>query len=244
MSHDSQLQQAVLAELKWEPSIIAAHIGVTADAGVVTLSGHVDNFVQKQAAQKAAARVKGVKGIAQEIEVQLPFDKKRTDDEIAAAAIDRLAWDVSTPSDTIQVEVDAGWVTLTGEVDWHYQKEAAEDNVLNLFGVTGVSNQITIKPQVNVSNISDDISHALHRTWFNEPKAIKVSAVEGKVTLTGSVHSLRDWDVATSIAWSAPGTTVVQNDIVIEDDQNQIRKFERTQEDRDAEEPKGSGPFA
>ena len=215
MSHDSQLQQAVLAELNWEPSITAAHIGVTADAGVVTLTGHVDTFDQKHSAEQAAGRVKGVKGIAQEIEVQLPFDKKRTDDEIAAAAVDRLAWDVSVPPDAIQVEVDAGWVTLTGEVNWHYEKEAAEDNVRKLFGVIGVSNEIMIRAQVNASNISDDIAHALHRTWFFEPKAIKVAAVDGKVTLTGKVSSLHDWDVATSIAWSAPGTTVVQNDITI-----------------------------
>jgi osmotically-inducible protein OsmY len=244
MSHDSQLQQSVLAELKWEPSVIAAHIGVTADAGVVTLTGHVDSFAQKHAAEQAAGRVKGVKGIAQEIEVQLPFDKKRTDDEIAAAAIDRLAWDVSIPADAIQVEVDAGWVTLTGEVNWYYEKESAEDNIRKLFGVIGVSNQITIKAQVNASNISNDIAHALHRSWFFEPKAIKVKAVDGKVTLTGNVKSYHDWDVATSIAWSAPGTTGVQNDIVIDDEQNQTRSFERTQEDRDAEEPANSSRSA
>ena len=217
MSNDSQLQQAVLAELNWEPSITAAHIGVTAEDGVVTLTGHVDTFIQKHSAEQAAGRVKGVKGVAEEIEVQLPFDKKRTDDEIAAAAIDRLEWDVSIPPDVIKVKVEKGWVTLTGEVNWHYEKEAAEDNVRKLFGVIGVSNQIKIKTQtqVNVSNISDDIAHALHRTWFFEPKAIKVSAVGGKVTLTGNVNTLHDWDVATSIAWSAPGTTVVQNDISI-----------------------------
>jgi len=237
MSLDTELQQAVLAELNWDPAITAAHIGVAADAGIVTLTGHVDTFDQKHSAERAAGRVKGVKGIAQEIEVQLPFDKKRTDDEIAAAVIDRLAWDVSVPSDTIQVAVDAGWVTLTGQVNWYYQKEAAEDNVRKLFGVIGVSNQIVIKAQVDASNISDAIAHALHRTWFFEPKAIKVSAVNGKVTLTGNVQSYRDWDVATSIAWSAPGTTAVQNDIVIADNPLQYRHFERTQEDRDAEEP-------
>ena len=215
MSHDSQLQQAVLAELNWEPSVTAAHIGVTADAGVVTLTGHVDTFAQKHAAEKAAARVKGVKGVAEEIEVQLAFDKKRTDDQIAAAAIDRLAWDAAIPSDAIKVKVEKGWVTLTGEVNWYFEKEAAELNVGKLLGVIGVSNQIAIKAHVNVSNIRDDIAHALHRTWFFEPEAIKVSATGGKVTLSGNVHSLNDWDVATSIAWSSPGTTVVQNDITI-----------------------------
>jgi len=215
MSNDSLLQTTVLAELNWEPSITAAHIGVTADAGIITLSGHVDSFAQKHAAERAVSRVKGVKGIAQEIEVQLPFDKKRTDDEIAAAAVDRLAWDVSIPANSIQVEVDTGWVTLTGEVNWYYQKEAAEENIHKLFGVLGVSNQIGIKANPSASNISDDIAHALHRTWFFEPKAIKVTVVDGRVTLTGNVHSYHDWDVAAAIAWSAPGTTVVQNNIDI-----------------------------
>src|SRR5271154_319966 len=126
MSKDNQLQQAVIAELGWEPSVEAAHIGVSAHDGVVTLNGHVDNFSQKLAAEKAAARVKGVKAVAEEIVVKLPFDIERDDEDIAAAAIERLAWDSSIPRDAIKVRVEKGWVTLSGDVDWYYQRQAAD----------------------------------------------------------------------------------------------------------------------
>jgi osmotically-inducible protein OsmY len=119
MSNDSHLQQAVLAELTWEPSVTAAHIGVAVQAGIVTLTGHVESLAEKHAAEAAAWRVKGVKAVAEEIEVRLPFETKRTDEDIAAAAIDRLAWDVSIPRDTIGVKVEKGWITLTGQVDWY-----------------------------------------------------------------------------------------------------------------------------
>jgi osmotically-inducible protein OsmY len=215
MSNDNQLQQAVLAELKWEPSITAAHIGVTAKGGVVALTGHVESFMEKHAAETAAGRVKGVKAVAEEIEVRLPFDTKRGDEEIAAAAIERFSWDVSVPPDAVKVKVEKGWITLTGAVDWHYQKEAAEQDVRGLFGVVGVSNQTTINPKVNVSNLSDDITHALHRSVFFDPKEVTASAQGGKVTLTGTVHSWRDRQVAAATAWAAPGATAVENDIAI-----------------------------
>jgi osmotically-inducible protein OsmY len=215
MSNDSQLQQAVLSELAWEPSVAAAHIGVAAKAGVVTLTGHVETFAEKHAAESAARRVKGVKALAGKIEVRLAFDKRRDDEEIAAAAIDRLAWDVSVPKDAVEVEVENGWVTLTGQVDWNYQKEAAEQDIRPLFGVTGLSNQIRMKPRVNASNVSDDIMHALHRSWFFDPKTITVTAVGGKVRLTGTVHSWHDRQLAESTAWAAPGATAVENNIAV-----------------------------
>jgi osmotically-inducible protein OsmY len=215
MSYDSQLQQAVLSELAWEPSVTAAHIGVAAKAGVVTLSGHVENFVEKHAAEAAARRVKGVKALVGEIEVRLAFDKKRDDEEIAAAALDRLAWDVSVPQDAVEVEVENGWITLTGQVDWNYQREAAEQDIRPLFGVTGVSNQIKMKPKVNASNLSDDITHALHRSWFFDPKTIAVTAVDGRVRLTGTVHTWHDRQLAESTAWAAPGATAVENNIAV-----------------------------
>jgi osmotically-inducible protein OsmY len=215
MSEDSQLQKAVLSELAWEPSVTAAHIGVMAQNGIVTLTGHVENYEEKHAAEMAVQRVKGVKAIADELEVRLAFEHERSDDEIAAAAVDRLTWDVSVPRDTVKVKVEQGWVTLTGEVKWHFQKEAAEQDVRRLFGVIGVSNQITIKPVVNVSNISDDITHALHRSWFFDPQTINVSADGGKIRLTGTVESLHDRQVAAATAWSALGVTDVENDIVV-----------------------------
>jgi len=209
MSQDDKLQEAVLAELKWEPSITAAHIGVTANAGVITLTGHVDSFLQKYSAERAAARVKGVRGVAEKIEVQLAFDRKRTDDEIAAAAIDCLGWDVSIPQN------EKGWVTLMGEVDWYYEKRSAEQSIRKLFGVVGLSNQIVIKGTIDVSDIKNEIAHALHRTWLFEPEGIEVNAAGGTVVLTGNVHSLRDLETAAAIAWSTPGTRVVQNDLLI-----------------------------
>lgn len=215
MSHDLELQKAVLAELSWEPSIKAAHVGVTANAGVVSLSGHVESFMEKHAAETAARRVKGVKAIAEEIEVRLPFHVKRGDDEIAAAAIDRLSWNVSIPRDAVKVTVEKGWVTLTGEVDWHYQKDAAEIDLRGLFGVVGVSSQIAIKPKVDTASLSDDITHALHRSWFFDPKTVWVSATGGDVRLTGTVHTWHDRQVANDTAWAAPGATAVHNEIAV-----------------------------
>ena len=215
MSHDSQLKQSVLDELKWEPSIDAAHIGVTAREGVVTLMGHVDSYFQKSAAEKAAGRVKGVKAVAEEIEVKLPFSIKRSDEDIAAAAISRLSWDVSVPKDAIKVKVEKGWVTLTGQVDWHYQKQAAELDLRALHGVTGVSNNATIKTRVNTENLSDAIGSALNRSWFYDSDNVSVSADGGKVRLTGTVATWYDREVAESTAWAAPGATAVVNNITV-----------------------------
>ncbi len=195
--------------------MVSAHIGVAAAAGVVTLSGHVMSYAQKHAAEAAARRVKGVNAVAEEIEVHLPFESKRTDEDIAAAAIDRMGWDVSIPRDSVKVQVENGWVTLTGEVDWYYQKDAAAQELRHLAGVTGLSDQITVKPRVDVANISDSITHALHRSWYFDPKTIVVSAIEGRVHLQGSVHLPYDKQLAAATAWSAPGVTGVQNDIVI-----------------------------
>lgn len=215
MSQDSQLQQSVLAELGWEPSVVAGHIGVTASAGVVTLTGHVDSYAHKHAAEAAAGRVKGVRAVAEEIEVRLPFDAKRSDEDIAAAAIQRLAWNVSVPKDSVKVKVEKGWVTLTGNVDWWYQRDASEHDVRPLHGVVGVSNQIAIKPRVNASRLGDDITHALNRSWFFDPANVHVRAEGGKVVLTGTVNSFHERQVAAQTAWSAPGATMVENDLTI-----------------------------
>ena len=212
MSDDKQLKQAVLDELSWEPSVNAAHIGVTTKDGVVTLTGHVETYSEKSAAETATRRVKDVKAVAEEIEVRLPFGVQHGDEDIAAAAIGRLKWDAAVPRDAVSVKVENGWITLTGEVDWRYQHEAAADDVRGLWGVVGVSNQITIKPKANASSIRDDIMAALHRSWFNS-KMIDVTVQSGKVLLTGTVHSWYERDVAGSTAWAAPGTTSVENEI-------------------------------
>jgi osmotically-inducible protein OsmY len=214
MSDDSQLKQAVLDELEWEPSVNAAHIGVTAHAGVVTLMGHVESYTEKSAAEKAARRVKDVLGVAEEIEVKLPFDVKHGDEDIASAATHRLAWDSAVPKDAIKAKVEKGWVTLTGEVDWHYQQAAAASDIRGLRGVIGVLNDITIKSKPNTAKIKDDILLALDRSWF-DPATINVAAQGGKVTLTGKVRSWYERDEASSTAWAAPGTTSVHNELAV-----------------------------
>ena len=214
MSNDSLLQQAVLAELSWEPSVASAHIGVTANNGVVTLTGHVESFVEKRAAEAAASRVKGVKAVAEEIEVKLAPDMTRTDDQIAAAALESLSWDVSVPKDKVKVKVEKGWITLTGEVNWHFQKDAAERDTRRLFGVVGVSNQITIKPHVHPSDVAEKIKAALHRSWFN-PADITVSSAGGRVLLEGSVRSWHERQLAETAAWGAPGVTQVEDNLAI-----------------------------
>lgn len=211
MSDDTHLQLMVLAELDWEPSVKAGHIGVAANAGVITLTGQVESYAEKLAAETATRRVKGVLAIAQEIEVQLPFERRRGDDQIAIAALDRLAWDVSVPRDAVNVKVEKGWVTLSGEVGWHYQRQAAEQDIRRLHGVLGLSNTISLKTGVNTSNISNDISCALHRNLFPDPDAITVTADGGKVRLTGNVNSWHARQVAAQTAWGAPGTIDVEN---------------------------------
>lgn len=180
----------------------------------MTLSGQVDTYIEKSSAEKAARRVNGVKAVAEEITVKLAFDVKRSDDDIAAAILNRLEWDVEVPDDVVRVKVENGWVTLTGELEWHYQQSAADRDVRSLLGVVGVSNQTTIKPQVNEKNVSENIMHALHRYWF-DPKTITVTANGGEVHLTGTADSWHDRQAAASAAWAAPGATSVRNDITI-----------------------------
>jgi len=212
MSNDTQLKQAVVDELNWDPSVNAAHIGVTARDGVISLMGHVESYVEKYAAEAAVRRIKDVKGVAEEIEVRLPSSVKRGDEEIAAAALNRLKWNVSVPVDAVKVKVEKGRVTLTGQVAWRYQMEAAAEDVRSLFGVVSLANMITIRARPDVADISGDITRALHRTWL-DPKTISVSAHDGKVKLTGSVHSWSDREIAGMTAWAAPGATAVENDI-------------------------------
>lgn len=215
MSQDDKLRQAVIAELGWEPSVIAAHIGVTANAGIVTLTGRVDTLAQKIAAETAARRVKGVMAVAEEIEIRLSSGAARSDEELAAAAVDRIAWDASLPVGAVQVQVDDGWITLTGQLDWHYQRQAVERDVHGMVGVIGVSNETTIKPTGEAGDIKAGIMHALNRSWLDDPDGLTVSMDGGKVTLTGSVKSPRDRELAAGIAWAALGTTSVENDIRI-----------------------------
>jgi len=153
--------------------------------------------------------------VAEELSVQVPFEREWDDGDIAAAIVNRLAWDVSVPRDAVKVGVEAGWVTLTGEVGWNYQRKAAEQDVRRLHGVVGVSNQVALNPRVNTANISNDISCALHRSYFPDLDAITVTAECGKVRLTGNVHSWHAREVAAETAWGSPGAVDVENLIVV-----------------------------
>jgi osmotically-inducible protein OsmY len=216
MSKDSKLQKAVLAELTWEPRVTAGHIGVTAEDGVVTLSGHVETFVERHAAEAAARRVNGVKAVVEGIEVRLAFDGGRGDNDLAAAAIERLAWDASVPVDAVKVSVEQGWVTLSGAVEWFFQKESAEQAVRSLRGVVGLTNHIALHPRPdNTQTISDDIMHALGRSWFFDSKTIEVTDHDGRVRLSGTARSPHARQVAAETAWASPGTLEVQNDIQV-----------------------------
>lgn len=214
MKTDHQLKIDVTEELAWEPSISADHIGVAVEDGIVTLSGHVEHYSQKREAERAVSRVKGVKGLAEAIEVRLPSHIKKGDDELVKAALNRLSWDSAIPKDAIRVKAEKGWLTLSGEVKWKFLKDSAAREVRTLMGVTGVSNEITVKTNPNTATISADIRKALHRTWLSDAN-VKVTATDGKVRLTGHVPTWADRALAARTAWSAEGTTAVQNDISV-----------------------------
>jgi osmotically-inducible protein OsmY len=215
MSSDLQLRQDVLDELEFEPSVNAAHIGVTANHGVVTLTGFVTSYAEKTMAERAARRVKGVRAIAEEIEVRLPSDLKRADDEVAARAIDILKWQVGVPAERIKVKVEKGVVTLTGDVDWQFQKTEADHVVHKLSGVAGVLNQIRVASPVHAIEVKEKIEKALQRSAELEASRITVETEGGRVILKGKVHAWYERDIAERAAWSAPGVTEVVDRLTI-----------------------------
>jgi osmotically-inducible protein OsmY len=216
MISDHQLRQDVLDELEFEPSVNADHIGVAANAGIITLTGFVSNYGEKLAAERAARRVKGVMAIAEEIEVRLPTDRRLADDEIAGRAVNILKWRVGLPASRIGVKVEKGIVTLTGDVDWRYQKSEAEAAVHNLSGVAGVANLIRISSPVAVTEVREKIQKALQRNADLDASRITVQTDGGKVVLGGKVHAWYERDIAERAAWSAPGVTDVQDHIQVE----------------------------
>ncbi len=215
MKTDLELQQDVLAELKWEPSVNAAHIGVEVNQGTVTLAGHVDSYAEKRHAEIAAQRVAGIKGLAVELDVKLPGSSRRDDADIARSAQNVLQWQTLLPLDAVKARVEGGWITLSGEVEWEFQRRAAIDAVRYLMGVTGVSDDITIKPKVSLIAVKADIEAALKRRARADAQNISVHVDGAAVTLTGTVHSWPERDLARDSAWSTPGVRSVVNNITV-----------------------------
>ncbi|TSD84052.1 BON domain-containing protein [Mycobacterium sp. KBS0706] len=213
--NDLDLRQRVIDELEFEPSLDAANIGVAAENGIVTLTGHVASYSEKLAAERAAQRIKGVRGIAQEIEVRTEAGRKMADDEIAAQAVNIINWDTTVPDEAVKVKVQSGWITLTGKVGWQFQKVAAEHAVRKLSGVVGVTNLIEIKAQVQASDVKNRIENALKRSAEVEAGQIRVHVSDSKVVLDGRVHSWHERDAAKRAAWSVPGVTAVDDQLAI-----------------------------
>ena len=205
MKTDSQLQLDVMAELKWEPAVHATQIGVEVKDGVVTLAGQVDSYLEKWIAERAAQRVAGVKVMTTDLKVHLTGQSKRTDADLAETVENVLEWTASLPAGAVKVKVEDGWVSISGDVAWQYQRQAAIDNVRSLSGVKGVSDQISIMPSVKAMAVKSDIEAALKRTSISDAKKISVAVNGSDITLSGTVLSWDERNMAANSAWGMPG---------------------------------------
>jgi osmotically-inducible protein OsmY len=211
---NKQIQEDVMNELEWDPEVDSSEVGVAVEDGIVTLSGEVKSYAAKLAAEKAAKRVRGVKGIAQEIVVKY-IGMARTDADIADAAVNAIKWNTTIPDDKVTVKVEKGWVTLEGEVEWDYQRRAAERTVEKIKGVKDVTNLITIKPRVQSSIVKGNIKRALERRADIEADNIEVETEGNNVVLRGSVGTWNEREEAQRAAWSAPGVMHVDNHLTV-----------------------------
>lgn len=215
MKSDSELRRDVERELEWEPGVDERRIGVSVIDGVVTLTGQVSSYAERWKAERTVERVTGVRGIANDLEV-IPTGEQ-SDTDIARAAVDALKWDITVPSDRIKVKVDKGWVTLTGEANWDFQRRAAERAVRNLTGVTGLTNLITVMPGVKPQNVKQMIEETFKREAVLDANNIQVEVNGSEVTLRGTVRSWIERHEAEKAAWAAPGVTAVHNFITVEE---------------------------
>jgi len=215
MKTDAQLQQDVIEELKWEPSVDASQVGVEVKNGIVTLAGHVGSFAEKWDAERATQRVSGVKALAIEIDVTLPASSHRNDADIARSVENILEWSSYLPRDRVKVMVEGGWITLTGEVDWEYQKQAVANGVRYLMGVKGVRDEISVGPVVSSSAIKSDIEAALKRYAGTRTHTMLVDVHGANVTLSGTVDNWTERDLVKHTAWATPGVRKVIDDLTI-----------------------------
>lgn len=219
MKTDERLQKDVMEELRWEPSLHASEIGVAVKDGVVTLTGEVDNYMLKMTTERATKRVKGVKVVVQEVKVNPSFAKQHTDAQIGQAIASAFEWHSEIPQEKLHVKVQDGWVTLDGEVDWNYQRQAAERTIETLKGIRGVSNLIIVRARVVVQDVQHKIVDAFKRNAVLDAQRIRVETNGNKVILRGKVHSWSERKEAEDAAWSAPGVLAVEDNLSVEDDQ-------------------------
>jgi osmotically-inducible protein OsmY len=213
--NDKEIRQNIIDELDFEPIVDAANIGVAVNNGVATLSGHVPSYLQKVAAERAVWRVKGVTGLAQEITVRLTPDGKWSDEEIAERALRLLSWSTLIPKDAVRVKVTDGWITLSGQVDWNFQRQAAESEVHKLSGVTGITNDIKLVPEVEASDIRSRITDALKRHAEVEAARIHIEVHGDKVAISGEVDDWSERQAVKRAVWSTSGVRSVEDNLRI-----------------------------
>jgi osmotically-inducible protein OsmY len=211
---DTQLKKDIEEELRWDPKLNAAQIGVSVDKGVVTLLGAVDSYAEKFAAEDATKGVAGVRTVAQDLTVKVLDDHRHSDADLASGAQNALTWDVFVP-DTVRAVVDQGSITLSGTVTWNYQRDAAEHAVRNLAGVVAVCNNVTIKPQIDAVEVREKVEAALQRQATRDGQSIRIQTSGGKVTLTGHASSWESIENASDAAWAAPGVTQVVDEVTV-----------------------------
>jgi osmotically-inducible protein OsmY len=215
MKSDEDLQSDVMAELRWDPMVDAADIGVSVEHGAVTVGGHVKSYAEKVAAERAAKRVFGVKAVADEIEVKVPGSETHDDSAIAEAVADALSWNVRVPPDKVKAVVSKGWVTFEGEVEWAYQQSAVERTVRDIKWIRGLTNRVTVRPRVTPRDVEKKILEAFHRSADVDARGIRIETRDGTVTLHGPVRSWSEVEAAKRAAWAAPGVSRVISELVV-----------------------------